>query len=98
LKREPTELIVIETPSAVLAADKALDIADYSGEYEGEEDSFDYVDYTAEEERMVAQQGKGKVGMSWVPGQFNTIFQISYHLAPNPGIFPVPVVPGYRIS
>jgi hypothetical protein len=46
LKREPTELIVIETPSAVLAADKALDIADYSGEYEGEEDSFDYVDYT----------------------------------------------------
>jgi hypothetical protein len=60
LKREPTELIVIETPSAVLA-EKALDIADYSGEYEGEEeDSYDYVDYTAEEERLAAQQGKGK--------------------------------------
>lgn len=70
MKREPTELIVIETPSAAAAAaaavaEKALDIVDYGGEYgeedegEEEEDSFDYVDYTAEEERMMAQQGKG---------------------------------------
>jgi len=56
LKREPAELIVIETP--VEENKKILDIADYDGDYVDED--YDYVDYTAEEERMASQQGRVK--------------------------------------
>ena len=63
MKREPAELIVIDSPVVAVQQEKqALDIADYSGEYEEEEeeDNYDYVDYTAEEERMVVSQGRDK--------------------------------------
>jgi hypothetical protein len=56
LKREPAELIVIEHP--VEENKKILDIADYDGDYDDED--YDYVDFTAEEERMAAQQGRVK--------------------------------------
>ncbi len=58
MKREPAELIVIEHP--VEENKKILDIADYDGDYDDED--YDYVDFTAEEERMAAQQGRVKGG------------------------------------
>ena len=68
MKREPAELIVIENPveesqKKEHQQQQVLDIVDYGGgayEEEEEEDDYGYVDYTAEEERMAAQQGRVK--------------------------------------